>query len=84
MPKVAIASNPDASSLANFLLFIQNTDPGSNAGVPGIQLPIALGASSKLPVGLGLDGPAGSDRKLLAIGMAMEKLFGRLPPPPSR
>ena len=81
MPKVAIASNADSSSLANFLLFIQNTDPGSNAGVPGIQLPIALGASTKLPVGLELDGPAGSDRKLLAIGMAMEKLFGRLPPP---
>ena len=79
VPKVAIAANPDSSSLANFLLFIQNTDPGSNAGVPGIQLPIALGASSKLPVGLELDGPAGSDRKLLAIGMAMEKIFGRLP-----
>src|SRR5690242_5498092 len=81
VPKVAIPSNPDSSSLANFLLFIQNTDPGSNAGVPGLQLPIALGASTKLPVGLELDGPAGSDRKLLAIGMAMEKLFGRLPPP---
>ena len=81
VPTVAIASNPDSSSLANFLLFIQNTDPGSNAGVPGIQLPIALGASSKLPVGLELDGPSGSDRKLLAVGMAMEKVFGRLPPP---
>jgi indoleacetamide hydrolase len=81
VPKVAIASNPDSSSLANFVLFIQNTDPGSNAGVPGIQLPIALGASSKLPVGLELDGPAGSDRRLLAIGMAFEKTFGRLPPP---
>ncbi|MGY3236054.1 MULTISPECIES: indoleacetamide hydrolase [unclassified Bradyrhizobium] len=80
-PKVAIDSNPDSSSLPNFLLFIQNTDPGSNAGVPGIQIPIALGASSKLPVGLELDGPAASDRRLLAIGMAMEKVFGRLPPP---
>ncbi len=48
VPKVAIASNPDSSSLANFLLFIQNTDPGSNAGVPGIQLPIALGASTQI------------------------------------
>ncbi|MDE2379581.1 indoleacetamide hydrolase [Bradyrhizobium sp.] len=81
VPKVAIAANPDSSSLANFGLFIQNTDPGSNAGVPGIQLPVALGASSKLPVGLELDGPAGSDRRLLAIGMAMEKVLGRLPPP---
>jgi mandelamide amidase len=80
-PKVAIAATPDSSSLENFLLFIQNTDPGSNAGVPGIQLPIALGASSKLPVGLELDGPAGSDRRLLALGMAMEKVFGRLPAP---
>jgi mandelamide amidase len=80
-PKVAIAANADSSSLANFLLFIQNTDPGSNAGLPGIQVPVALGASSKLPVGLGLDGPSGSDRKLLAIGMALDKLFGRLPPP---
>jgi mandelamide amidase len=81
VPKVAIAATPDSSSLENFLLFIQNTDPGSNAGVPGIQIPAALGASSKLPVGIELDGPAGSDRRLLAIGMAMEKVFGRLPPP---
>jgi Asp-tRNA(Asn)/Glu-tRNA(Gln) amidotransferase A subunit family amidase len=80
-PRVAIASNPDSSSLENFGLFIQNTDPGSNAGIPGIQIPIALGAASQLPVGLELDGPAGSDRKLLAIGLALEKLFGRLPPP---
>ena len=82
-PKVAIPSNPDSSSLANFTLFIQNTDPGSNAGVPGIQVPVALGVSSKLPVGLELDGPAGSDRKLLAIGMALDKVFGRLPAPPA-
>ena len=70
-----------SSGLANFLLFIQNTDPGSNASVPGIQIPVALGAASKLPVELQLDGTAGSDRKLLAIGIAMEKIFGRLPPP---
>jgi indoleacetamide hydrolase len=84
VPKVAIAAQPDSSSLENFLLFIQNTDPGSNAGVPGVQIPVALGASSKLPVGIELDGPAGSDRRLLAIGMAIEKLFGRLPAPTSR
>jgi indoleacetamide hydrolase len=81
VPKVAIDSNPDSSSLANFVLYIQNTDPGSNAGVPGIQIPIALGATSKLPVGLELDGPAGSDRRLLAIGLSLEKLFGPIPPP---
>jgi mandelamide amidase len=80
-PKVAIPADPESSSLENFLLFIQNTDPGGNAGIPGIQVPVALGASSKLPVGLELDGPAGSDRRLLAIGMALEGAFGRLPPP---
>jgi mandelamide amidase len=28
-----------------------------------------------------LDGPSGSDRRLLAIGLALEKLLGRIPPP---
>jgi len=80
-PRVAIVSNPDSSSFENFGLFIQNTDPGSNAGIPGIQIPIALGATSKLPIGLELDGPPGSDRRLLAIGMALDAVFGRLPAP---
>ena len=79
-PHVAIASNPESSSLENFGLIIQNTDPGSNAGIPGIQIPIALGATSQLPIGLELDGPTGSDRRLLAIGMALDDVFGRLPP----
>jgi len=35
-----------------------------------------------LPVGLELDGPSGSDRRLLAIGMALDAVFGRLPAPP--
>ena len=83
VPKVAIASDPDASNLANFGLFIQNTDPAGNAGVPGLQIPVALGASSKLPVGIELDGPAGSDRRLIAIGLALEQVFGRLPAPVS-
>ncbi len=80
-PRVAIPSNPESSTPENFGLFIQNTDPGSNAGIPGVQIPIALGAKSKLPIGLELDGPAGSDRRLLAIGMALDAVFGRLPWP---
>lgn len=82
--KVAMDASPDSSSIGNFLAYIQNTDPGSNAGIPGLQVPIGLGASSKLPVGLELDGPAGSDRKLIGIGLALENLFGRLPPPAKR
>ncbi|MCP3447649.1 indoleacetamide hydrolase [Bradyrhizobium sp. CCGUVB14] len=80
-PRVAIPSNPESSTLENFGLFIQNTDPGSNAGIPGIQIPIALGETSKLPIGLELDGPAGSDERLLGIGVALDAVFGRLPAP---
>jgi mandelamide amidase len=81
VPRVAIAANPEASSLANFFAYIQNTDPGSNAGVPGLQIPLALGADSKLPIGIELDGPRSSDRHLIAVGLALEQLFGRLAPP---
>ena len=81
VPRVALAATPDASSAENFVVLIQNTDPGSNAGIPGLQLPVGLGATSHLPVGLEFDGPAGSDRQLLALGLAVESLLGRLPPP---
>lgn len=79
VPRVAADAGPQSSSVETFGLFIQNTDPGSNAGLPGVQVPVGLGASSRLPVGLELDGPAGSDRRLVALGMAIEKLVGRVP-----
>jgi mandelamide amidase len=81
VPKVAMAANAESSSVPTFMGVIQNTDPGGNAGVPGLQLPIGLGATSGLPVGIELDGPAGSDRRLVAIGLALEKLLGTLPAP---
>ncbi len=58
----------------------RNIAPGSTAGIPGLILPAGL-TQSGLPVSLELDGPAGSDRALLAIGAAVEKLLGRLPAP---
>jgi mandelamide amidase len=81
VPRVALAATPDASSVQNFGAIIQNTDPGSNAGIPGLQLPSGLGATSGLPVGLEFDGPAGSDHRLLALGLAVERVLGRLPAP---
>jgi mandelamide amidase len=80
-PRVAVAQGPTASSLETFLTFIRNTDPGSNAGIPGLTIPAGLGPSTGLPVGLSLDGPRGSDERLLALGMAIEELLGRTPPP---
>jgi Asp-tRNA(Asn)/Glu-tRNA(Gln) amidotransferase A subunit family amidase len=70
----------NGADVPTFSTFIQNTDPGSNAGIPGLTVPIGRTAAG-LPVGLELDGPAGSDRRLLGIGLALEVLFGRLPAP---
>ena len=58
-----------------FPTFIRNTDPGSNAGIPGISLPTGL-ASTGLPIGMELDGPAGSDERLLAVAAAVEEAVG--------
>ena len=59
---------------------IRNTDPGSNAGIPGVTLPAGLAAG--LPVGLALDGPVGSDRGLLAIAAAIEAILPAEPSAP--
>jgi len=63
-----------------FGTFIRNTDPASNAALPGLSLP--MGLSAGLPAGLALDGPAGSDRLLLAIGAAVEAVLPPAPRPP--
>ena len=58
-----------------FPTVIRNTDPGSNAGIPGLSLPAGL-TSTGLPVGMELDGPAGSDERLLAVAAAVEEAIG--------
>jgi mandelamide amidase len=63
-----------------FDTFIRNTDPGSNAGIPGLSLHAGMTADG-LPVGLALDGPLGSDRSLLGIGLSIEALLGAAPAP---
>src|SRR5437867_12715334 len=80
-PSVAVPQGPEASSLETFLRFIRNTDPGSNAGMPGLTIPAGLGPTTGMPVGLSLDGLRDSDERLLAIGMAIEQVLGRTPPP---
>ncbi|MFV3411126.1 indoleacetamide hydrolase [Pseudomonas sp. NY15436] len=77
-PIVAPTAGPQVNEPEVFRRLIRNTEASASAGLPGIQLPIGLGPQSGLPVGLELDGAAGSDRRLLAIGVLLEALFGRL------
>jgi indoleacetamide hydrolase len=64
-----------------FDTMIRNTDPGSNAGLPGLSLYAGL-TPGGLPVGLEIDGPVGSDAKLLGLGLSIELVLGSAPPPP--
>ncbi|WP_051332306.1 indoleacetamide hydrolase [Cucumibacter marinus] len=67
-------------SVATFAAFIRNTDPGSNAGLPGISMPIGTTIDG-LPIGMELDGPGGSDRSLLAIAQALATAIDCRPRP---
>ena len=58
----------------------RNIASGSTAGLPGLVLPAGL-TSGGLPVAVELDAPEGSDRALLALGVAIEQALGPLPAP---
>jgi mandelamide amidase len=72
--------NLNGVQVPTFQTYIRNTDPGSVAGVPGISLPVAL-TKGGLPVGVEIDGPAGSDRRLLGVALTLEEILGRLQVP---
>lgn len=65
----------NGTQVPTFGTFIRNTDPGSNAAIPGISLPVGL-SPERLPIGMELDGPAASDERLLAIAAAIEPVVG--------
>jgi mandelamide amidase len=56
---------------------IHNTDVGSNAGIPGITIPVGL-SDTHLPVGLAFDAAAGGDRLLLDVAICLEGEFPAL------
>ena len=82
VPKVALAADAESSSVPTFIGVHPEHRSGQQrrhagpAGPDGRSVP-----SRKLPIGLELDGPSGSDRRLIAIGLALEPVLGRLPPP---
>ena len=54
-----------------FATHIRNTDPASTAGIPALSLPGGKDRQG-LPIGMEIQGPEGSDERLLAIGKAIE------------
>lgn len=76
-PVVAPLANDEVSSAENFARLIRNVDPGSNARLPGLTLPVGLGATSGLPVGIEIDGLPGSDAQILAIGATLEQILAQ-------
>lgn len=76
-PVVAPLANEEVSSAENFARLIRNVDPGSNARLPGLSLPIGNGPTSQLPVGIEIDGLPGSDAQILAIGATLEQILSK-------
>ncbi len=70
----------NGKQVPTFPAFIHNTDPNSTAGIPGISIPGGL-TTGGLPVGVEIDGPSGSDRRLLAIARMVEDVFPPTPHP---
>lgn len=61
-------------TLPAFSTYIRNTDPGSNAGIPGITLNAGY-TRERLPVGLAFDGPAGGDDRVLSLAAGIERIL---------
>lgn len=59
----------------------RNISPGSTVGLPGLVLPTGLTRDTRLPLALELDGPAGCDRSLLSLGLAIRALMPPMPGP---
>jgi indoleacetamide hydrolase len=70
----------NGQQVPTFLSFIRNADPSSNAGIPGVSIPVGLSAV-RLPVGAMIESPAGTDRRLLAIAQVFERVAGPIAPP---
>jgi indoleacetamide hydrolase len=57
----------------------QNLFMAPRFGAAGLSIPVGL--SQGLPVGLELDALPGTDSKLLGLGIAVQSVVGRIPPP---
>ena len=86
LPARPIASSLDTVELnggqvPTFPIYSHNTDSASITGQPGISLPVGLTAAG-LPVGMEIDGPERSDRRLLAVAKTLEGIIDFRARPP--
>lgn len=81
-PKIGEDAEVDLNGkkVPTFQALSRNIQPGSAAALPGLVLPAGLDRDG-LPVGLEFDGPAGSDRALLGLGLTIERVLGGIPGP---
>ncbi len=75
----AITVRGEATTVRTAML--RNTVHASCGGMPGLVLPAGLTAAG-LPVALEFDMLPGDDRKLLALGLSLERVLGPVDPPP--
>jgi len=66
-------------TIAEGLVIARNLFIAPRLGAPALNIPAGL--SNGLPVGLQLDALPGHDSELLGLGIAVERVFGRIPAP---
>ncbi|MGE4469229.1 MAG: Asp-tRNA(Asn)/Glu-tRNA(Gln) amidotransferase subunit GatA [Desulfovibrio sp.] len=79
-PTTAFKVGDKADPLQMYLMDIF-TISANLAGLPGMSLPVGLGADSGLPVGLQLMGPAFSEETMLGAAHCLEQALPSLPTP---
>ncbi|WP_022660755.1 Asp-tRNA(Asn)/Glu-tRNA(Gln) amidotransferase subunit GatA [Paucidesulfovibrio longus] len=79
-PTTAFKVGDKADPLQMYLMDIF-TISANLAGLPGMSLPVGLGAESGMPVGLQLMGPSFSEESMLAAAHCLEQALPPLPAP---
>ncbi|WP_243547122.1 Asp-tRNA(Asn)/Glu-tRNA(Gln) amidotransferase subunit GatA [Pseudodesulfovibrio tunisiensis] len=79
-PTVAFKAGDKADPLQMYLMDIF-TISANLAGLPGMSLPVGLGADSKMPVGLQFMGRAFSEELMLGVGECLERNLEAMPVP---
>src|SRR3954453_13497908 len=64
-----------AGQEVSYLALADHTLSASSVGLPGISLPVGLSRAG-LPIGIELDAPLGSDRRLLNLARGIEGILG--------